>query len=170
MRLTHLVVKTGLMAALAACLQLFASFLPGPGHALGAFATLPIALIAGVDPAAGLGGLLVASGVVFMVQPLGAPILLFLSGPLGVVIGWGKKTGLPLPLRVLVGGVPLVIGMLIVTYVLGRPALGEFVYSRPALVVFGLYLVLALIYTWLWISLLDSYCGRLQRWLRPGSF
>ena len=170
MQLTHLVVKTGLMAALAACLQLFASFLPGPGHALGAFATLPIALIAGVNPAAGLGGLLVASGVVFLIQPLGAPILLFLSGPLGVVLGWGKKMGLPLPFRVLVGGLPLVVGMLIVTYVLGRSALGGFIYSRPVLLMIGLYLILALVYTWLWVSLMDNYCGRLQRWLRPGSF
>ena len=159
----NLVAKAGIMAALAACLQLAAGFFPGPGHLLSALGTLPIFLVANARPATGLASLIAASLVVFFIQPLEAPILLLMTGPLGWALGWARSKGHNNGRQVLVGGGVLTAGMLILTYLVGIPAFGPLLSATPPATVVATYLLFALTYSLLWVAGLNRFLPRLEK-------
>lgn len=153
----RLVATAGLMAALTACFQLAAAFLPGPGHALSAMGTLPIALLACISPAAGLAALLTGSVLVSMISPAEAPILLLMTGPLGLALGWAKNRLFPRWLQVLWAGLILAAGMSLLTYLVGMPAFGNLLAGWGPWLVLAFYLCFAFVYTWLWTFFLQAF-------------
>lgn len=157
-----LVARAGVMASLAAVCQLAAGFFPGPGHVLSVFGTLPIALVAYTSPVGGLLSLLAASSVVFLLQPLETPILLFVTGPIGLVLGWAANRSWPRVRGVLLATAALAGGMMLITYGLSMPAFGDGLTVASPWMMLAISLGFAFVYNWLWALCLPWLFRRLS--------
>jgi len=112
------------LASITAILQLSAVFVPAAGHVLSAFCSLPVAVATAFRPVGGIYTTVVAALIVFMVQPLEAPVLLLTSAPLGWVLAVGIVTGRQRWLTVFCGAIIFFAGTALLTYIAGQVLFG----------------------------------------------
>lgn len=161
----------GLLVAVAALLQISAAYFPGLGHFLSAFAAVPISLAASSGPRGGLWTYLATAGVILATQPGEMPIFALSIGPLGFAIGWGAASGRGRAPVWLAAATILFLGMAVLTFVVGIPALGDVVSGPPRTGTLVLFAVFAGTYAWAWLLFTEEVFRRLARagLTRPGS-
>lgn len=161
-RVAFYVTTRGLLAGVAALLQLSAAYFPGLGHFLSAFAALPISVAAASGPASGVWTYVAAAGVILAGQPGELPIFAFTTGPLGLAVGWGAAQKLGRWLVWAIAASVFFVGMAVLTYVAGVPALGEEVGTQaPRERMMALFAVFAGAYAWAWLLLTEEIFRRL---------
>jgi hypothetical protein len=149
-----------ILAALAAVMQGAAALWPGPGHALAALASLPLALAAWFGGRRATWCWVVAVLLLGLVHVQEAAIFGLMTGPVGLAAGWGLRHGWGWMFTSLLAGVVLTIGMLILAYVVGVPPLGPEVqaFGLATPLVYGLF---SLGWGALWAWLTAKAVGRL---------
>ncbi|GAB6137949.1 hypothetical protein [Halanaerobaculum tunisiense] len=142
--------RLAILATLAACLQISAGFFPGIGHLLSIFCTVPIIL-------AGLSGVLTvnitfftATLIIFFIQPPEAPIFLFTTGLLGLIIGYGLNSNWNKLKLIVYSSIGLGIGIHILSLGLNIPIMGGWtknlgLLGRPIFI-----FIFSLAYSYLW--------------------
>ena len=151
------------MAAITVLLQISIGLLPGPGHILSAFGTLPVAIAAFIAPGPGIMCVLVSSWLTFILLPAELPIFVLCIAPLGLFIGLGLHYSLKPLFVVLVCTFILAAGMLSITFGFGMPAFGPFLVGERYSVLFVCYLGFSFIYSSAWYSFTCRVLTRLRR-------
>ncbi|OPZ62755.1 MAG: hypothetical protein BWY85_01982 [Firmicutes bacterium ADurb.Bin506] len=159
------VAAIGLAAGLCAVLQAAAGVLPGIGHVLSMLPTFPIALLTMASPGAGAACLAVAAATVFTVFPEESPILVFMTGPLGIALGLAGSLNVSVVAQSCIGAVTLTLGMAALSLIVGIDPLGGGLASLGLLRTLGVHLVFSFVYSLLWITALKRTAPRLLRLL-----
>lgn len=149
----------GLFISIAALLQAVAGFIPGIGHFLSIFSTLPV-LIAGKDRVfSGIATYIVASFVIFFIQPLEAPIFIFGTGLLGLVLGICINSGINLVFTTVLSGAILSSGMIALVSIVGIDPFGGITAGLISIYKYTLFFIFSLIYSILWVIAYKKYWG-----------
>ncbi|MGI6146127.1 MAG: hypothetical protein ACOYEM_01785 [Bacillota bacterium] len=159
------VATVGLMAGICAALQVSAGVAPVVGHVLSAVCTLPMALVSMTGLAPGIACLITSSALVFSAFPAEAPILLCMTGPLGVALGVSMRTKAGVKAQILAGTLTLTAGMVLLSKVVGIDPAGGLTSHLSFLTVAGAYVTFSLFYSALWVMALRRLAPRLLRLL-----
>jgi hypothetical protein len=138
----------GILTTLAVLFQSAPVFLPAIGLALSPFSTLPIALAAYFNISLGISVLFSSVLILVFISLQEALILLFTTGLLGIVLGllYKKK----ILISTLYTALTLSAGMIILTYMIGISAFGDFTNAISMPLTLLIYLLFSLIYTSIW--------------------
>jgi hypothetical protein len=157
-------VTLGVLAGLAAALQLAPLWGQGIGLLLAAAATLPAAVGTALAPRRCIWFLLVTAAVIGLASREELFVFMTGTGPLGMVLGltldrrpWGSAAGAAL---VLAGG------MALMPLLAGVYAFGGVEQGWPMAVRFGVYLLFALGYSRLWVTIFRRVWTRVSPTLR----
>ncbi|MFZ5816266.1 MAG: hypothetical protein ACOY93_13370 [Bacillota bacterium] len=161
---TGALVLGGMMAAMAAALQLAPLYLPGVGLLLAMLSSLPMAVQAYRHPPSALLSYGAAVAVILSLSAQEAAIFAFTSGPFGLAVGYCHRPGQPGWLPWLGAALPLSAGLLCLAYLVGLPPLGPELGALSVPAQLGLYLGFALLYSLLWGWAFGALLRRLQRW------
>lgn len=143
-------VRYALLASLATLMQVSAGFFPGPGHVIGAFNTLPVALAAYISPLGGFFCYLVSGWLTFSIMPSEMPILTLCTAPLGLALGTGMHFDAKKLFTILGGSILLTGGMVILTTLLGIHPFSKILTGQGFTVVLVMYFVFSLVYSYSW--------------------
>lgn len=135
------------------------------GHVLSAVCTLPMALVSMTGLAPGIACLITSSALVFSAFPAEAPILLCMTGPLGVALGVSMRTKAGVKAQILAGTLTLTAGMVLLSKVVGIDPAGGLTSHLSFLTVAGAYVTFSLFYSALWVMALRRLAPRLLRLL-----
>lgn len=114
----------GILTSISVLFQSAPVFLPVIGLALSPFSTLPIILAAAYDISCGILILFSSALILVFISPQEAVILILTTGLLGVVSG-SLLFRKGLIISILISTFALSSGMLILTFIIGIPALGD---------------------------------------------
>lgn len=153
----------GLMAALAAMMQVSAAFWPGVGHILAALSSLPVAAGVLLVPKGALPMILAAAGLLASIYAHEALVFLLTTAPVGLMAAWAARLHRPVWLRLLLPGVAVSSGILLMVYAAGLPVFGDSITSLAPLFATTVYVAFGFTYTWLWIWLAGRLAPRLLR-------
>lgn len=148
---TQRLVISALLSAIAVILQA-AGALGGPGFALSALVTLPIALATILAVPTGIMAYITTLCLLFVLQPSEIIVFSFTTGLLGIGIGFAFRF---LNKRVLViafAAFSLTVGVYLLLYVFKFPILGPSVSDDFNLSMSGAIYAFALLYSWLWVE------------------
>ncbi len=157
---TRRIALGALAAALAAMLQSAGVLLPGFGQVVGAFSSIPLIVITLLTPGTGTLTVLTATGLVSLFHPLGGLVLALTYGPLGLAMGLMIHYRLPRLAVIPLCAIVLAAGIGTLAFGLGLPA---FTILKTTGVGVSLLLVvgMTLLYSWLWLDLVEAICARL---------
>lgn len=150
-------VRYSLLASIAALMQASAGFFPGPGHVLGAFNTLPIAMAAFISPKGGLFCYIISSWLTFIIMPAQMPLLILCTAPLGLALGTGIHFNAKMSFCIISSAVILTMGMAVLTVILGIPAFGSILKGKGFGIILSFYTCFALVYSYAWYN----FAGRI---------
>lgn len=145
-----------MLVGLTIALQLAPAMLPGAGLALSAFSTLPIYILALGAPGEGLAGLAAAAAVVATIRPGGALLLIFMTGPIGLALGWATHVGWRLPWRILAATAAETAGLTALAAIAGALPFTRLLAPRSAWAAFAITLGFSFLYAFLWAALVDN--------------
>lgn len=145
----------GILTTIAVLFQSAPVFLPAIGMALSPLSTLPIALAAYLNISLGITVLFSSVLILVFVSVQEALILLCTTGLLGIVLGilYKKK----LLVSILFTVLALSIGMIILTYIIGISAFGDFTSSLSIPITILFFILFSLIYAIIWNILLKRF-------------
>ncbi len=148
---TQRLVISALLSAIAVILQA-AGALGGPGFALSALVTLPIALATILAVPTGIMAYITTLCLLFVLQPSEIIVFPFTTGLLGIGIGFAFRF---LNKRVLViafAAFSLTVGVFLLLYIFKFPILGPSVSDDFNISMAGAIYAFALLYSWLWVE------------------
>lgn len=164
-----MIVFGGMMAALAAALQLGPIYLPIVGVLLAMVSSLPMAIQALRDPRWAPLSAGVAAVVMFTIAPQEATIFAFTSGPLGLAVGYAIRLGLRRWQAIPMVGAVLLAGILLLAYLIGLPPLGPGLATWSLSAQLGAYASFSLIWGALWVETFGGLSRRLARLAAPAT-
>lgn len=150
----------GLFTAITVILQSAPIYLPTFGLLLSPFSTLPVALAAVMNIYLGIAVLLSSSLILIAVSINEAIILLFTTGLLGLILG-GLIYRKGMITSILASVVSLVIGMMILTYLVGIPGFVSFTSSLSIATIIIIYFIFSILYICIWALCLIRFADRL---------
>lgn len=153
----------GLMTALTVLLAGSVLYLPVAGYFLSHFATLFVAAAVAISLRGGFFVILASSLLLLSLFPKQAPVLFFLDGPLGYVIGWGIATAKSRWQTLLLAAAGLCAGVVILSYVIGIPTFTGVTRGLSLELAVMAIAAYALIYAWAWITLIADFFQFLKR-------
>lgn len=156
-------VRYSLLASITTLLQISVVLLPGVGHILGAFNTLPIAIATYISPQGGILCYLVSLWLTLVIAPSETPLLALCTAPLGVFIGWGLTRSFPKSGTIVIGTISFTIGMFLITKLLGIPAFGPVLAGNTFTTMLLFYAGFSFVYSWAWFGLVEKVIRQLQR-------
>jgi len=159
--------RVGMLVGLTIALQLAPAMLPGAGLALSAFSTLPIYILALGAPGEGLVGLAAAAAAVATIRPGGALLLAFMTGPIGLALGWTAHAGWRLHWRILLATTAETAGLMALGGITGALPFSRLLSSAGPRAEVAAALGFSLIYSFLWAAVLDNAVAPLLRRLLP---
>jgi hypothetical protein len=148
---TQKIVYCALMAGLSAILQSAGGF-GGPGYVLSSFSSLPIILATILAFRNGLITYMATIGLLFILQPTELFIFPFITGLLGLALGFSFQYLHRFLAMVCLSGIALCSGIMILLYVFDFPVLGPGFSSAFQLQTVGLIFAFSLIYCWIWLK------------------
>jgi len=152
----------GQLTALAVILQATSLYLPLLGEFCSHFATLVIALAAGLKPRYGLATTFSAGFLLLFFSPKQIPILLFFDGPLGIWAGWGLRNRRA-SLAWFLASVTLFLGISALTRLLGIPFLRELTEGPSGTVSLLLVGGFSSVYCYAWFSFIAHVFAGFKR-------
>ena len=151
----------GILTAITVIFQSAPVFLPVLGMALSPLSTLPVLLAAVLEIPVGLVVLISSALIVFAISPQEGMILLLTTGPLGIIIG-----SLLLRRRffftLFISTGTLFSGVVVLNYVVGIPAFGDFSDSF-SLSMLLFFLLFTFLYSGLWTLAGKKFIGKLKK-------
>lgn len=161
MKPANIICFGGILTAITVILQLSPVFLPVIGMALSPFSSMPVLLAAFLNIPMGLVVLVSAVFLTFVVSPQEAVILMLTTGLLGFAVG-ALLNRKGVMCTAVISAITLFTGILILTYVVGIPAFGDFSKSFSLIIIF-FSLVFSFVYTCIWIFFAKRFIGRLKK-------
>ncbi len=149
--------KSGLLSAVAVILQISAGFIPGIGHLLSVFTTLPIQIITSQSWKNGIISFNVAGVLIIFIQPLEAPIFFCATGLIGLLLGLADYLNFSYFIKTLLTSLGLTMGIIIAIEVLGIPLFGGLTINLSFVEKLFLYLGFAYIYITCWQYLFKKF-------------
>lgn len=138
----------GILTTIAVMFQSAPILLPAIGMALSPLSSLPIAFAAYFNLSLGISTLISSTIILIFISIEEALILLFTTGLLGVVLGVLYQKSLLI--SILYSTMALTIGMIILTYIVGIAAFGDFTNSLSIIITVLIFIIFGIIYTTLW--------------------
>lgn len=149
----------GILTSITVVFQSAPAFLPSIGLFLSPLSILPVILAAVLEIPMGIAVLFSSALIIFVISPQESVILLLTTGPLGIAIG-SLLFRKGYAVTMLISTITLFTGILILTYVVGIPAFGDFSKSFSfAMILF--YLIFAFVYVCFWIFCVRKFVERL---------
>ena len=138
----------GILTTIAVLFQSAPIFLPTVGMALSPLSTLPIAISAYLNMSLGISVLISSALILIFISIEETLILLFTTGLLGLILGllYRRK----LIISILGTAITLSIGMVILTYIIGISAFGDFTESLSLSVTLIIFVAFSIIYATIW--------------------
>ena len=153
----------GQLTALAVILQTSSLYLPLLGGFLSHFATLVIAMATTVKPKYGAAATFCTGFLLLFFTPKQIPALLLFDGPLGLWTGWAYCNYPKRHYAWLMASVTLVLGIWVLTWILGIPVLNGLTQGTSTLTAALLTTGFALVYCRAWLSFTDQVFQGLNR-------
>lgn len=151
----------GMLAAMAVAAHLAAVVWPGPGQFVAGFACLPVALAALADRRRAPLGALAALLLTAMFNVKQGAVFGLLNAPLGLVAGTMLAAGRPRWAAVAATAAAAALGLLLLSFGAGFPALGGGLHERGNALAGTAYIGFGLAYGWAWVDFLRNLHKRL---------
>ncbi|SOC15437.1 hypothetical protein SAMN05880501_10890 [Ureibacillus xyleni] len=152
----------GVLTTLTVSMQSAPVFLPAIGLLLSPLSTLPIAIAALSNISLGLAVFFASALILVLVNVQEAVILLFTTGLLGIVLGtFLYRKGLFV--SIFYSSIILSIGMILLTYIVGISAFGDFISVDSIPLTLVSYTLFSLVYVSIWTICLRKFINYLIR-------
>ncbi|MGE5560147.1 MAG: hypothetical protein ACM3XN_03715 [Chloroflexota bacterium] len=155
--------RIGMLTGLTIALQIAPTVLPGLGLALSAFSTLPIFVLTRGAPGDGLIGIAAAAAVLVALRPGGALLLVLLTAPVGLALGWTGHCGWRPAARLLTATAAETAGLAALGAIIGAPVFSRIVPLGSRWLIAALVAGFALVYSFLWGVVLEGFVMPLLR-------
>jgi hypothetical protein len=154
------VATLGLLAAITAIMQSSPHFLPGIGMVLATFSSIPIAVGALIAPSGSLPMVLATAAILIIVQLEEAFVFALTTAPLGLAAAWAVADKRPLWHALSLPGIALASGIILMSDLIGIPAMGPGVHHLGPLLASVVYVAFGCLYASLWVGLIAQIKSR----------